>query len=242
MASLIQFYNPVIDQWLSGAGLIPCKIVKRSSSQNIWETFLCQQNYFLSASLSMLLSDSNAWWRRNAEMDSTNICHCSKMRNISKWIDASDFRMEMNQKKISPDCRWLLCWWSLNNKIWWDRYRVSYDYNVGHIWIQWGHLTEHQDVRGNLIISGSTLIGIFTFNRKQTPPNGSQRKCKAWPKLKGKDEETTLCMQLLSDICRSCFLPLNIPVWTGRGDVTICVWVIIAGTDPALVLAALLTT
>ena len=107
----------------------------------------------------MLMSDPNTWRWRNVQMNSTNICHCSKMRNISKWIDASDFRMEMKQKKISPDCHWVLFWWSLNNKIWWDRYRVSYDYNVGHIWIQWGHLTEHRDVRGNLINSGSTLIG-----------------------------------------------------------------------------------
>lgn len=171
MASLIQFYNPVIDQWLSGAGLIPCKIVKRSSSENIWETILCQQNYFIPAQPPlnpMLLLDPNTRWRRNVQMNSTNICHRSKMKNISKWIYASDFRMEMNQKKISPDCRWLLCWWSLNNKIWWDRYRVSYDYNVGHIWIQWGHLTEHQDVRGNLINSGSTLIGKKYLHLQET--------------------------------------------------------------------------
>ena len=61
--------------------------------------------------------------------------------------------MEMNRKNISSDCQCLLCWWSLNNKICWDRYHVSYDYNVRHIWIQWGHLTEHQDtlyVLGNL--------------------------------------------------------------------------------------------
>ena len=158
MASLIQFYNPVIDQWLSGAhSMQNCKaelLSEHLGNNSVPAELFPPTSASAQCCCQIQIRDHDGMFKWIPQ----TFAIVYKMRNISKWIDASDFRMEMNQKKISPDCHWLVCWWSLNNKIWWDRYRVSYDYNVGHIWIQWGHLTEHQHVRGNLINSGSTLI------------------------------------------------------------------------------------